>query len=36
VVFNPKTDHIIVADSQRNRLQIYKKLRDYDEFQANL
>src|SRR5262249_32953907 len=25
VVFNAKTDQIIVADSQRNRLQIYKK-----------
>ena len=34
--FDPKTDRIIVADSQRNRLQIYKKLRDYVEFQANL
>ncbi len=36
VVFNPKTDEIIVADSQRNRLQIYKKVRDYADFQANL
>jgi DNA-binding beta-propeller fold protein YncE len=36
VDFDPKTDRIIVADSQRNRLQIYKKLRDYVEFQANL
>ena len=36
VVFNPKTDQIIVADSQRNRLQIYKKMRDYVDFQANL
>jgi len=36
VVFNPKTDQIIVADSQRNRLQVYKKVRDYVEFQANL
>jgi DNA-binding beta-propeller fold protein YncE len=36
VDYDPKTDRIIVADSQRNRLQIYKKLRDYVEFQANL
>jgi DNA-binding beta-propeller fold protein YncE len=36
VVFNPKTDEIIVADSQRNRLQIYRKVRDYQDFQANL
>ena len=34
--FNPKTDEIIVADSQRNRLQVYKKVRDYTDFQANL
>jgi len=26
--FDPKTDRIIVADSQRNRLQIYRKVRD--------
>jgi hypothetical protein len=25
-----------VADSQRNRLQIYRKVRDYVDFQANL
>ena len=24
------------ADSQRNRLQVYKKVRDYQDFQANL
>src|SRR5262252_8518883 len=36
VDFDPKTDRIIVADSQRNRLQIYQKVRDYIEFQANL
>src|SRR5215468_11265695 len=36
VDFDPKTDRIIVADSQRNRLQIYRKMRDYVEFQANL
>ena len=36
VDFNPKTDEIIVADSQRNRLQVYKKVRDYVDFQANL
>ena len=29
VDFNPETDEIIVADSQRNRLQVYKKVRDY-------
>src|SRR5215472_10803285 len=36
VVFDPKTDQIIVADSQRNRLQVYNKVRDYVDFQANL
>jgi len=36
VDFNPKTDEIIVADSQRNRLQIYRKVRNYTDFQANL
>jgi DNA-binding beta-propeller fold protein YncE len=36
VEFNPQTDEIIVADSQRNRLQIYRKVRDYVDFQANL
>jgi tripartite motif-containing protein 71 len=36
VDFNPATDEIIVADSQRNRLQVYRKVRDYVDFQANL
>ena len=36
VEFNPATDEIIVADSQRNRLQVYRKVRDYVDFQANL
>ena len=36
VDFNSKTDQLIVADSQRHRLQIYRKLRDYMDFQANL
>ena len=27
---------LIVADSQRNRLQVYKKVRNYSDFQANL
>ena len=36
VDFNPATDEIIVADSQRNRLQVYRKVRDYQDFQANL
>jgi sugar lactone lactonase YvrE len=36
VEFDPATDSVIVADSQRNRLQIYKKVRDYSDFQANL
>ncbi|HYZ21516.1 MAG TPA: NHL repeat-containing protein [Rhodopila sp.] len=36
VDFNPATDEIIVADSQRNRLQVYRKIRDYVDFQANL
>jgi hypothetical protein len=25
-----------MADSQRNRLQVYKKVRNYSDFQANL
>jgi hypothetical protein len=36
VEFNPETDEIIVAEHQRNRLQIYKKVRNYSDFQANL
>jgi len=36
VDYNPKTDQIIVADSQRNRLQVYNKVKDYTDFQANL
>jgi DNA-binding beta-propeller fold protein YncE len=36
VEFDPASDSIIVADSQRNRLQVYKKVRDYSDFQANL
>jgi DNA-binding beta-propeller fold protein YncE len=36
VDFDPESDSVIVADSQRNRLQIYKKVRDYSDFQANL
>jgi len=36
VDFDPETDRIIVADSQRGRLQIYRKVRDYVDFQANL
>jgi tripartite motif-containing protein 71 len=36
VEFDPETDNIIVADSQRQRLQIYKKVRNYSDFQANL
>jgi hypothetical protein len=36
VDYNTKTDEIIVADSQRNRLQVYKKVKDYTDFQANL
>jgi hypothetical protein len=36
VDFDQKSDRIIVADSQRNRLQIYCKMRDYVDFQANL
>lgn len=36
VEFNPDTSEIIVADSQRNRLQVYRKVRDYVDFQANL
>src|SRR5262249_56811835 len=35
VDFDPKTDRIIVADSQRNRLQIYRKGRDYIRVPAN-
>jgi hypothetical protein len=36
VDFDPDTDSVIVSDSQRNRLQIYKKVRDYVDFQSNL
>jgi len=36
VEFDPNSDSLIVADSQRNRLQIYKKVRNYSDFQANL
>ena len=36
VEFDPATDSVIIADSQRNRLQVYKKVRDYSDFQANL
>ena len=36
VDFDPETDRVIVADSQRNRLQVYRKVRDYVDFQANL
>ena len=36
VDFDAKTDRVIVAASQRNRLQIYRKVRDYVEFRANL
>jgi DNA-binding beta-propeller fold protein YncE len=36
VEFNPETDDIIIAEHQRNRLQIYKKVRNYSDFQANL
>ncbi|MGH7108842.1 MAG: 6-bladed beta-propeller [Stellaceae bacterium] len=36
VAFDPATDNIIVADSQRQRLQVYKKVRNYSDFQANL
>ena len=36
VEFDPETDRIIVADSMRNRLQVYQKVRNYSDFQANL
>jgi DNA-binding beta-propeller fold protein YncE len=36
VEFDPESDQIIVADSMRNRLQVYKKVRNYSDFQANL
>src|SRR5262249_10424440 len=36
VDFDPETDRIIVADSQPNRLQIYRRVRGYAAFQANL
>jgi DNA-binding beta-propeller fold protein YncE len=36
VEFDPESDRIIVADSMRNRLQIYQKVRNYSDFQANL
>lgn len=36
VDFDPSTDSVIVAEHQRNRLQVYKKVRNYSDFQANL
>jgi hypothetical protein len=27
---------VIIAEHQRNRLQVYKKVRNYSDFQANL
>jgi DNA-binding beta-propeller fold protein YncE len=36
VDFDPNTDNLIIADGQRNRLQVYKKVRNYTDFQANL
>ena len=36
VDFDADSDSVIVADSQRNRLQIFKKVRNYSDFQANL
>jgi sugar lactone lactonase YvrE len=36
VDFDPDNDSVIIADSQRNRLQVYKKVRNYSDFQANL
>jgi DNA-binding beta-propeller fold protein YncE len=36
VDFDPQNDRVIVADSQRNRLQVYNKVRNYTDFQANL
>jgi hypothetical protein len=34
--FDPATGTVIVAEAQRNRMQIYKKVRDHNDFQANL
>jgi len=34
--FDTAHDRLIVADSQRNRLQVYNKVRNYTDFQANL
>jgi DNA-binding beta-propeller fold protein YncE len=36
VDFDADSDSVIIADGQRNRLQIYKKVRNYSDFQANL
>jgi DNA-binding beta-propeller fold protein YncE len=36
VAFDPETDSIVVAESQRDRLQIYKKVRDYSDFQSSI
>jgi DNA-binding beta-propeller fold protein YncE len=36
VAFDRNTDRLIVADGQRNRLQVYNKVRNYTDFQANL
>ena len=32
----PKITGFIIAEHQRNRLQVYKKVRNYSDFQANL
>jgi DNA-binding beta-propeller fold protein YncE len=36
VDFDAATDSVIVAEHQRNRLQVYKKVRNYSDFKANL
>jgi DNA-binding beta-propeller fold protein YncE len=36
VDFDASSDSVIIAESQRNRIQVYKKVRNYSDFQANL
>jgi DNA-binding beta-propeller fold protein YncE len=36
VDFDAANDSVIIAESQRNRIQVYKKVRNYSDFQANL
>ncbi len=36
VAFDPRRNRLLIADTQRNRLQVYAKLKDYSEPQRNI